>query len=248
MNECEEQRELTSPGMEHGDLLRSAISRLIAIDPGAEVVISLEQLPGLTFDTDALIGVFADEVMVVVMRRACLVRIATPQELAQDPSDRDGLRAHDAVALHQPPEDQRRNDPCHQNHRKHADDGDLGEGMEGRMLGDNQRAHADKHDEGGDDDAVLKRGQQLLLIGKLVDQAVGDKDRVVVALSEDEGGQDDVDDIELHAQHAHDAQDPDPSQGHGEEGQQTQLQPSEGDPKEEEDNESAGETDIVEVA
>ena len=67
-------------------------------------------------------------------------------------------------------------------------------------------------------------------------------------MSEDKCGENDIDDIKLHPQHTHDAKNPDPSQSHGEECQQTQLQSSEGNPKEDEYNQSASKTDIVEVA
>ena len=115
------------------------------------------------------------------------------------------------------------------------------------MLGHNQRTHADKHDQGRDDDAVLIRRKQFLAVGKLVDQSVGDKDGIVVALTEDECRQNHIDDVELHVAERHDTQDPYPAYGHRQECQQTQFQAPERQPQEDEYDESAGKTDIVEV-
>jgi hypothetical protein len=53
------------------------------------------------------------------------------------------------------------------------------------------------------------------------------EDGIVVALTEDEGAQDDVDDIELNAQQRHDTQDPQPTDSHGQERQQRQGQTAE---------------------
>ena len=84
-------------------------------------------------------------------------------------------------------------------------------------------------------------------MGVLILAALGDEDGVVVALSEDEGGEDDVDDVELDAQQRHDAQYPQPAHRHGEEGEQCQFDAAEGEPEEEEDDGGAGEADVVEV-
>ena len=67
-----------------------------------------------------------------------------------------------------------------------------------------------------------------------VKRALCHEDGIVVALTEDEGAQDDVDDIELDAQQRHDAQNPQPTDGHGEERQQCQRQTAERSPEEEE--------------
>ena len=119
--------------------------------------------------------------------------------------------------------------------------------MQGRMLGYNQRAHTNKHNQGWDDNAVLIWGQQFLLIGKLVNQSISNKDGIVVTLSEDKGCQNHIDNIELHVEHTHNTQDPYPAQCHREECQQTEFQSAEWYPQEKEHNESTGKTDIVEV-
>ena len=71
------------------------------------------------------------------------------------------------------------------------------------MLGYDQGAHADKHDQGRDDDAVLIGRQQFLAVGIFINQAIGDEDGIVVALTKDKSSQDDVDNVELHAQQLH---------------------------------------------
>ena len=115
------------------------------------------------------------------------------------------------------------------------------------MLGNDQRAHTDKHDKGRDDDAVLIGRQQFLPVCVFIDQSVGHENRVVIALTEDKGGQNHVDDIELHVEQIHDAQNPDPAQCHRQEGQQAQFETAKRNPQEHKYDESAGKTDIVEV-
>ena len=144
----------------------------------------------------------------------------------------DGYRhvAPMAVGIDNPVEDQWWHHPCHEHHCQHTYNSYLCQRMQGRMLGNNQRTDADKHNQCRDDDAVLERWQQLLLIGIFVDETVGDEDGVVVALSEDKGGQNDVDDVELHVEQTHDAQNPYPSQCHRQECQQCQFQSAERQP------------------
>ena len=115
------------------------------------------------------------------------------------------------------------------------------------MLGYDQGAHADKHDQGRDDDAVLIGRQQFLAVGIFINQAIGDEDGIVVALTKDKGCQDHIDNIELHAEEHHDSQNPDPSYRHRQECQQAQFQSSERQPQEDEHDKSTGKTDVIEV-
>ena len=115
------------------------------------------------------------------------------------------------------------------------------------MARKDQGADADKHDESRDDDALLVGREHAAAVGIFILAAFGDEDGVVVALTEDEGGQDDVDHIELYVQKRHEAQDPQPADGHGEEGDEGQLDVAERGPEEEENDEAAGPSDIVEV-
>ena len=91
------------------------------------------------------------------------------------------------------------------------------------MTGEDEGANADEHDKGGDDDAVLVGSKHLAAIGILVLATFGDEDGVVVALSEDEGGENDVYHIELDAQQGHNAQYPHPAYSHREEGKHGEL-------------------------
>ena len=115
------------------------------------------------------------------------------------------------------------------------------------MPGKDQRSDADEHDQGREGNGTLVGGQHLTAMPALVEAALGHEDGVVVALTKDEGGQDDVDQIELDAQQGHDAQDPYPTDSHGQEGEQGQLYVAEREPEEEEDDEGTGPTHIVEV-
>ena len=86
------------------------------------------------------------------------------------------------------------------------------------MLRHNERSHTNKHDQSRDDNTVLIRRQQFLFICKLIDESVSNKYGVIVALSKDKRGENDIDDIELHIEEIHDTQDPEPSHSHREKG------------------------------
>ena len=160
-----------------------------------------------------------------------------------------GHRFRTSLALvpYKPAEDERRHYPCHQHNGEHAHDGYLGQRVESRMLSNYERANAYEHDKGRDDDAVLERRQEFLLVGILVEESVGDEYCIVIALTEDKGGKDDINDVELHAEEIHQSQYPQPAHGHWQERQKAKLQSAEGQPEEQEYYESAGETDVVEV-
>ncbi len=68
-------------------------------------------------------------------------------------------------------------------------------------------------------DAVLVGGKAFLPVGIFIDKPFGDEDRVVVALPEDECGEDDVDDVEADVQKAHQSKNPEPTDSQREEGQ-----------------------------
>ena len=95
------------------------------------------------------------------------------------------------------------------------------------MTARDECADADEHDEGREDDASFVGGEDRLSVHIFRDAAFGDEDGVVVALAEDEGGQNDVDDVELDAEQRHDAQNPYPADSHRDEGDDGQLDASE---------------------
>ena len=121
------------------------------------------------------------------------------QESVKHPFQGQWHLAQLASFLGQPIEDKGRQVTSHEDHRSHADDGHLRQGTHGGMFGENQGANANKHQYTAEDDAVAIVFQHSLAVGVFVEQALRDENRVVVALTEDEGGQDDVHDVELDA-------------------------------------------------
>ena len=106
--------------------------------------------------------------------------------------------------------------------------------MQGRMAGENECADANEHDECRQDYAAFVGGEEWLPMHIFRDTALGHKDGIVVALSEDEGRKDDVDNVKLDAQNSQDAQNPYPADCHRNEGNDGQLDSTEGKPQEEE--------------
>ena len=95
------------------------------------------------------------------------------------------------------------------------------------MLGEDECADADEHYQGREDDAPFVGSKDGAFVNIFRDAALRHEDGVVVALTEDEGGEDDVDDVELDAQQRHDAQNPYPADSHRDEGYDGQLDASE---------------------
>jgi len=121
------------------------------------------------------------------------------------------------MVFYAPAEDHGRNDKGHEHHGEHAHNGDLSQGMEGWMTGYDERTDTNEHDTSRQEDGTTIGGQHRPTVGVLIDSTLGHEDGIVVALSKDKGAQDDVDDIKLYAQQRHNAQDPQPADGHGEE-------------------------------
>ena len=71
------------------------------------------------------------------------------------------------------------------------------------MSGHYQGAHSDEHNQGGNHNAVLERGQDLFPVGELVYQTFRDEYRVIVSLSENERCKNHVHYVELHSQKIH---------------------------------------------
>ena len=131
-------------------------------------------------------------------------------------------------------EGQRRDDEGHEDYGEHTHDGDLSKGVKGWMTGYDEGADANEHDERREHDRPSIGGEHGTMVFVLIERALCHEDGIVVALAKDEGAQDDVDDIELNAQQRHDAQYPQPTDGHRQEGQQRQRQTAERGPEEEE--------------
>ena len=119
--------------------------------------------------------------------------------------------------------------------------------MEGWMTGYDQRTNTNEHDTGRQEDGPAIGGQHGSMVLVLIKSALGHEDGIVVALAEDKGAQDDIDDIKLDAQQRHDTQNPQPADGHGQERQQCQRQTAERGPEEEEHDAGTGPANVVEV-
>ena len=119
-------------------------------------------------------------------------------------------------------EGQGRDDEGHENYGEHTHDGDLSEGVKGRMTGNDEGSDANEHDERREEDRPSIGGEHRSMVLVFVKRALRHEDGIVVTLTKDEGARDDVDDIKLNAQQRHDTQDPQPTDGHRQEGQQCQ--------------------------
>ena len=114
------------------------------------------------------------------------------------------------------------------------------------MSGYNERAHADKHDQCGQENASLVGSKEPTAISILVLTPLCHKDGVVIALAENKRGEDHVNDVEVDVQQPHDTKNPDPAHRHWQERQSRQLNVAHGKPQEEKHNETAGPPYIIE--
>ena len=169
------------------------------------------------------------------------------EEGVEEAFEGDGDAARFSFVGGEPAVDEWREVAGHEDDGGHADEGDLGEGTHGRVFGEDEDADADEHEGGGDDDAAAVTAEALLAVGVFVHETLGDEDGVVVALAEDEGGEDDVDNVEFDSGELHHAEYPQPADGEGNEGEEGEFEPSEGEPEEEENDEAADIEDVVEV-
>ena len=94
---------------------------------------------------------------------------------------------------------------------------------------------------------MLIRGQHRAMVTVLADRSLCHEDGIVIALSEDECGEYHVDNIELDIEHAHQSENPHPTDGHRQEREHRQLETAEGEPQKEEHDEATRPPDIVEV-
>ena len=120
---------------------------------------------------------------------------------------------------------------------------DISDNTKFKALADLADAHAEEFDRKN-----LTLEQKINRLGQRYAAAslFSDEDGIVIALAEDECSQDNVDDIELHPQHLHDAQYPYPAHSQRQESHQAHLDASQRQPQEDKDHEAADEADIVE--
>ena len=84
-------------------------------------------------------------------------------------------------------------------------------------------------------------------VGSFVYQAFGYKDAVIVALTENKGSQNDVDQIKPHIQQVHGTQNPEPRHGHRQESDKRVLKFFKRNPQKNKHNDTANPPDIIEV-
>ena len=73
------------------------------------------------------------------------------------------------------------------------------------MAGQNEAADTDKHEQSRDGHAVFVGAESLTARGMFVHQPFGNEDSIVVSLTKDEGGENDIDNIKLDAAYLHHA-------------------------------------------
>ena len=130
---------------------------------------------------------------------------------------------------------------------RHPHNRDEGERVERRVAGEEQCADAGHGGEGREEDGGLVGREQAAPVAVLAQQSVHDENAEVVAQTEDEGREDDVDDVELDVQQGHQPEDEHPAHRHGEAGQQRQLDAPVGEQQRAEDQRRGDEEDGVEV-
>ena len=95
------------------------------------------------------------------------------------------------------------------------------------MAGHDKGAHSDEHDGGRKENASLIGGKDSAAVLAFVNESLGDKNAVVIALSENECGENHVDEVEFDVEQVHRTQNPQPRHGHGKEGDEGMFELSE---------------------
>ena len=129
----------------------------------------------------------------------------------------------------------------------HADERHGAERVHCGMLCEDEDADADEHDGRGKDNRLAVLRQNRLAGAMLINQAFNNEDGVIVSLSENECSEDNIDDIKLNTKQLHDSKNPNPAERHGNKSNECQPETAETEDKEDEDNQAAAETDIIEV-
>ena len=129
----------------------------------------------------------------------------------------------------------------------HADKGHRAERVHSRMLCEDENADADEHDGRRKDNRLTVLREHFFAGAVLVHKTFDNENRIVVTLTEDKRGEDDIDDIELNTKQLHDGDDPNPTECHGHKSNQRQPEIAEAEHQEKEHNQAAAQTDIIEV-
>lgn len=116
------------------------------------------------------------------------------------------------------------------------------------MLGEDEHADCQKHDESREGDGLRILMQHLPAGSLLIEVSLEHEDRIVIPLTEDEGSEDDVDDIEVQVKDHHQDVDNSPTDYHRQEGNQSVDNAAETDAEEDEYDDRADEAEVVEMA
>ena len=165
----------------------------------------------------------------------------------QHSSNRKRILAGLAMLEMKPAVYDRRQVASHGHHGNHANHRYQPQRTQRRMLGKSQNANADEHDNGAEHHGIAVGMENLLPRLKLIFQPLGNENAVIISHSKDEGGQDNIHDIELQARQAHDSPDPYPAHCQRQEGHQRKFQRPEADPEEDKDNQTANQADGVKI-
>ena len=116
------------------------------------------------------------------------------------------------------------------------------------MYGEEEGGHHDNEDDGREEDGHLVPSEHVAVASPcLSEQAFGNENAVVDTHTEDEGGDNDVDEVELQAYNSHVALHHEPTEHHGDEGQERGDDVAERDQQDQQDEQRGDPYGDVEV-
>lgn len=116
------------------------------------------------------------------------------------------------------------------------------------MDGEEQRRHHNDEDGRREEDGHLVPSEHVAVAGsRLFEQAFGDKDAVIHTHAENEGGNDDVDEVEFQADESHVTLHHEPTEHHREEGQQGSDEVAERNQQDDQDEQRRNPNGDIEV-
>src|ERR1043165_8366627 len=115
------------------------------------------------------------------------------------------------------------------------------------MLSENENAQAKYGGDRRKQNGGLERSDMLFASFILLLQAIHNEDTVVVSEAKNERGEDDIDDIELNIEYAHDAENPHPTDEHRNECDERELYAAVGDKQREEYQQRRHPCNVIEL-
>ena len=116
------------------------------------------------------------------------------------------------------------------------------------MLGENEDAKAEYRSQGRHDHAGFIGGHIRTAVGVLLQETLGNEDRIINPQPENQCGDDDVEGVEINVQYAHEPQRDQPAQEDGDVGDQRELQATEKEEDDHEDRNGRNEKEVVEFS